>query len=52
MFLTETDEIKLGDLGFARPHDHTSIITTFIGTYPYISPEVFDRNYSFSTDIW
>jgi serine/threonine protein kinase len=53
--LTNDDKIKLGDLGSARSYENDKIplnAAAFVGTWPYISPEVRNKNYSFSTDIW
>lgn len=57
MFLTCEDQIKLGDFGNARLYqpDSEQIISTYIGTIPYMSPEMQNfqnRKYSPTTDIW
>lgn len=51
MLLTETDRIKLGDLGTSRKIDSWAL-TSNRGTWPYMSPEVRRNNYSINTDIW
>ena len=51
MFLTETNQIKIGDFGLARTV--IDITRTNCGTKQYMSPEMIDNTgYSFSTDIW
>lgn len=53
MFLTENDEIKLGDLGCARSIETSDTdLTVAIGTMPYISPETKSGYYDFNSDNW
>jgi serine/threonine protein kinase len=51
MLLGENDEIKLADLGGARMMN-VSRSLTFMGSFPYMSPEMWTQKYSYSTDIW
>ena len=56
MLLTETNEIKLADLGWSKIMDK-SHASSFAGTPAYMSPEVFkaqflDAKYYPNTDIW
>lgn len=53
IFLTENDQIKLGDLGCSRTIDSSNTeLTMGVGTLPYMSPEVKNGNYNFNSDIW
>ena len=56
MFLSRKNEIKLGDLGICKLMEN-SHGSTYAGTLPYMSPEVFkakfsDNIYYPNTDIW
>ena len=56
MLLTESNEIKLGDLGLSKIMDNTHA-SSHAGTPMYMSPEVFkaqvlDIKYYPNTDIW
>ena len=56
MLLNGNNEIKLGDLGLSKLIDK-SHASTYAGTLPYMSPEVFkalseDNIYYPNTDIW
>jgi serine/threonine protein kinase len=53
--LNEYESIKLGDFGNSRSinEDSTSNISTFTGTYKYMSPEMREfKKYSYNTDCW
>ncbi|XP_059167782.1 serine/threonine-protein kinase nekl-2-like [Physella acuta] len=54
IYLDDKQNCKLGDLGIAREMTHTAAVAnTFIGTYLYMSPEIFKTSvYSSKTDIW
>lgn len=55
MFLTQNDQIKLGDLGCARTIDSNNVnLTNKVGTKMYLSPEMIkeDSSYNFNSDIW
>jgi serine/threonine protein kinase len=39
-------------LGIARSNNSGKMVSTIIGTIPYMSPEVIDGKYTQSTDIW
>jgi len=54
--LSGRDEIKIGDLGISKIMENTHA-STFAGTLPYMSPEVFKAQFMQSeyypiTDIW
>ena len=56
MLLTESNEIKLGDLGLSKIMDNTHA-SSHAGSPAYMSPEVFkaqvlDIKYYPNTDIW
>jgi NIMA (never in mitosis gene a)-related kinase len=54
ILLDELERIKLGDLGLARNFKSLSSKSSFIGTIPYMSPEVIkqESGIDFKTDIW
>jgi serine/threonine protein kinase len=53
ILLDELERIKLGDLGLARNLKSMSSKPSFIGTIPYMSPEVIkEEGANFKTDIW
>ena len=55
LFLTRDGNLKLGDLGLSRSLESgdTSMITTYAGTFKYMSPEMRNHgSYSYNSDIW
>ena len=54
IFLKQNGQIKLADFGISREFDDsTSLISTFVGTHQYMSPEMKSRQqYSYKTDCW
>lgn len=55
IFLTKDDDIKLGDMGSAKEMKTVAInqnTPTFAGTIVYMSPDIWDLDYSYNTDIW
>jgi len=53
VFLAENGSIKVGDFGVSKLIDSTVNISTYAGTFEYMSPEVRDHKiYSFNTDCW
>lgn len=54
IFLTRDDRIKLGDFGYAYSNNTSGkvIMTEIVGTLPYMSPEVKNKHYTTTTDIW
>ncbi len=51
IFLTEFDSIKIGDFGQSRKIDSTADVSTYEGTFHFMSPEVrAHRKSSFNTD--
>mmetsp|Transcript_42904 Transcript_42904/g.101869 ORF Transcript_42904/g.101869 Transcript_42904/m.101869 type:complete len:545 (+) Transcript_42904:334-1968(+) len=54
LFLSESDDIVLGDLGIARAlGDDTHFCHTLLGTPYYLSPELCeDRPYNEKSDVW
>jgi serine/threonine protein kinase len=54
IFLTEHDEVRLGDFGIARVLEHTAeMATTTVGTPYNMSPEVCENKpYSAKSDVW
>eukprot|EP01017_Pseudomicrothorax_dubius_P029836 TRINITY_DN3661_c0_g1_i1.p1 TRINITY_DN3661_c0_g1~~TRINITY_DN3661_c0_g1_i1.p1 ORF type:complete len:674 (-),score=103.18 TRINITY_DN3661_c0_g1_i1:155-2176(-) len=43
------DSFKLGDFGFAS---EVKVMSEFMGTYPYMAPEIFDEQYDKGVDVW
>ena len=54
VFLTASNDVKLGDFGIARIlHHNFSLAKTFVGTPYYMSPEQFNEDaYNEKTDLW
>ena len=54
MFLTDNDEIRIGDLGVAKViNDHSWFAQTIVGTPYYLSPELCEEKpYNEKSDIW
>lgn len=54
VFLTATDDARLGDLGVARVlSEGTNFASTLIGTPYYLSPEICeDKPYNDKSDVW
>jgi serine/threonine protein kinase len=54
ILLDELERIKLGDLGLARNFKSMSSTSSFVGTIPYMSPEVIkqESGIDYKTDIW
>jgi len=54
MFATPDDDspIKIIDFGLSRHDTITGYMTTMAGTTRYVAPEVLDRKYTKSCDIW
>ncbi|KAK7101408.1 uncharacterized protein [Littorina saxatilis] len=54
IYLTDTGDIRLGDMGIARILDApNAMATTFCGTPPYMSPEaLYEKPYNAKTDVW
>jgi len=55
VLLTKENNAKLADVGISRliKTDNENFLTTFVGTIPYMSPEIRKgRNYDYKTDIW
>lgn len=53
IFLTEDNNIKIGDMGIIKVLNKSKFTNTNIGTPYYMSPEVYNnKKYSFKTDIW
>jgi serine/threonine protein kinase len=53
--LTNDNHLKIGDFGVSRVigDDETTSITTMVGTFKYLSPELKElKKYSYNTDIW
>ena len=53
IFISETEDYKLGDFGVARVADTASGASTRVGTMNYMAPEVFrGKKYTSSVDIY
>jgi len=55
IFLTKDARIKIGDFGISRVFDDesTSIASTYLGTFKYMSPQVKNHiDYTFKADCW
>eukprot|EP00927_Polykrikos_kofoidii_P084900 TRINITY_DN9087_c0_g1_i1.p1 TRINITY_DN9087_c0_g1~~TRINITY_DN9087_c0_g1_i1.p1 ORF type:complete len:885 (-),score=157.07 TRINITY_DN9087_c0_g1_i1:68-2722(-) len=54
VFLTSSDDVRLGDLGVARVLSHgTQFANTFVGTPYYLSPEMCEEKpYNEKSDVW
>lgn len=52
LYLTSEDHIKIGNLGYSRSNESEKMVSTFVGATPYISPEIRNNNYTYTTDIW
>ena len=54
IFLTESGDVKLGDLGLSRLLSSQTVqVQTMVGTPCYMSPEAIrGRPYDFSSDVW
>jgi serine/threonine protein kinase len=54
VFLTDNDEIRIGDLGVAKViNDHSWFAQTIVGTPYYLSPELCEEKpYNEKSDIW
>jgi hypothetical protein len=52
IFLSIDDRIKLGDLGCARNNESEKFVSTWIGKRHYVSPEMNNYEYTYTTDIW
>ena len=55
IFLTKEARIKIGDFGISRVFDDesTSIASTHLGTYKYMSPQIVNHTkYTFKSDCW
>jgi len=55
IFLTKEARIKIGDFGISRVFDDesTSIASTHLGTYKYMSPQISNHTkYTFKSDCW
>jgi len=55
IFLTKDARIKIGDFGISRVFDDesTSIASTYLGTFKYMSPQVKNHlDYTYKADCW
>ena len=54
VFLTENDEVRIGDLGVAKiAQDQSMFAQTVVGTPYYLSPELCEeRPYNEKSDVW
>lgn len=53
VFITNKNQIRIGDLGVAKILENTNFAKTFIGTPYYLSPEMCeDKPYNQKSDIW
>jgi len=53
VFLTRSNQVKIGDFGISKHLENTLIARTRIGTPYYLSPEIcLDRGYDAKTDMW
>lgn len=54
VFLTENDEVRIGDLGVAKiAQDQSMFAQTIVGTPYYLSPELCEeRPYNEKSDVW
>ena len=53
ILLTENNELKLSDFGFARYFEHNKLIETLCGSPMYMAPEIMKyKEYTNKSDLW
>ncbi len=53
LFLTKSEQIKIGDLGVAKTMQTQNFAHTIVGTPYYLSPELCEEKpYNHKSDIW